>query len=374
VGRVPVQIATDPPEDRRQGIRPPELYELNSYPLASLADVEPAKATDVLLALLARPNIASRRPVFRQYDQQVLGNTVVQPGGDAAVVRIAGTDMGIAIKTDCNARLCYLDPYVGAAAAVAEAARNVVCTGATPVAVTDCLNFGNPEKPEVYYTLEQAVRGIAEACGEFDTPVVSGNVSLYNESGGRPIYPTPVIGMLGIIDDVTAALRAGFSVPGAAVVLLGAPVEQAAATLAGSEYLESVHGLVAGLPAIDLAAESRLQKLILGLHADGILLSAHDCSEGGLAVALVEACLPNGTGFTGEVAIDGRLDAALFGEAQGRVIVSLHEGDVPRVRETAARAGVAAVTLGHVVGDATFTLGPVKVRVDDLRQAYETPL
>ncbi|MCA9846030.1 MAG: phosphoribosylformylglycinamidine synthase subunit PurL, partial [Dehalococcoidia bacterium] len=245
VGRVPVAIATEPPEYRRKGVRPAELQALNNYDLGSLPDVSPDGATDALLQLLNRPNIASRRPVYRQYDQQVLGNTVVQPGCDAAVVRIAGTDSGFAVKTDCNSRLCYLDPYVGAAAAVAESARNVVCTGATPVAVTDCLNFGDPEKPEVYYQLEQAIRGIAEACSEFDTPVVSGNVSLFNESGGRPVYPTPVIGMLGLIDDVHTAMNCAFSLPGADVWLLGAGVEQPATALAGSEYLEMAHDLVA---------------------------------------------------------------------------------------------------------------------------------
>ncbi|MCA9854242.1 MAG: phosphoribosylformylglycinamidine synthase subunit PurL, partial [Dehalococcoidia bacterium] len=313
VGRVPVAIATEPPEYRRKGVRPAELQALNNYDLGSLPDVSPDGATDALLQLLNRPNIASRRPVYRQYDQQVLGNTVVQPGCDAAVVRIAGTDSGFAVKTDCNSRLCYLDPYVGAAAAVAESARNVVCTGATPVAVTDCLNFGDPEKPEVYYQLEQAIRGIAEACSEFDTPVVSGNVSLFNESGGRPVYPTPVIGMLGLIDDVHTAMNCAFSLPGADVWLLGAGVEQPATALAGSEYLEMAHDLVAGLPVVDLTAESRLQRLVLAAHSEGLLLSAHDCSDGGLAVALVESALAGECGFHGDISIDGRLDAALFG-------------------------------------------------------------
>ncbi|MEP7216640.1 MAG: phosphoribosylformylglycinamidine synthase subunit PurL, partial [Anaerolineaceae bacterium] len=195
VARVPVFIATEPPTYMRNGVRPPELFGLNTFSLESLSDVAPEEASAALLSLLARPNIASKRGVFRQYDHQVLNNTVVPPGGDAAVLRIPGTTRGIALTTDCNGRMVYLDPYAGAAIAVAEAARNIVCTGATPVAVTDCLNFGNPEKLEVYYTLNQAVRGISEACSVFDTPVVSGNVSLYNETRGRPIYPTPVIGM-----------------------------------------------------------------------------------------------------------------------------------------------------------------------------------
>ena len=374
VGRVPVAIATEPPEYRRKGVRPAELQALNNYDLGSLPDVSPDDATDALLQLLNRPNIASRRPVYRQYDQQVLGNTVVQPGCDAAVVRIAGTDSGFAVKTDCNSRLCYLDPYVGAAAAVAESARNVVCTGATPVAVTDCLNFGDPEKPEVYYQLEQAIRGIAEACSEFDTPVVSGNVSLFNESGGRPVFPTPVIGMLGLIDDVHTAMNCAFSLPGADVWLLGAGVEQPATALAGSEYVEMAHDLVAGLPVVDLTAESRLQRLVLAAHSEGLLLSAHDCSDGGLAVALVESALAGECGFHGDISIDGRLDAALFGEAQARIVVSARPEAAARLDALARQNQVPLTRLGAVVEGDGFSIGPVQSPLGPLRDAYETGL
>ena len=374
VGRVPVAIATEPPEYRRKGVRPAELQALNNYDLGSLPDVSPDNATGALLQLLNRPNIASRRPVYRQYDQQVLGNTVVQPGCDAAVVRIAGTDSGFAVKTDCNSRLCYLDPYVGAAAAVAESARNVVCTGATPVAVTDCLNFGDPEKPEVYYQLEQAIRGIAEACSEFDTPVVSGNVSLFNESGGRPVFPTPVIGMLGLIDDVHTAMNCAFSLPGADVWLLGAGVEQPATALAGSEYLEMAHDLVAGLPVVDLTAESRLQRLVLAAHSEGLLLSAHDCSDGGLAVALVESALAGECGFHGDISIDGRLDAALFGEAQARIVVSARPEAAARLDALARQNQVPLTRLGAVVEGDGFSIGPVQSPLGPLRDAYETGL
>jgi phosphoribosylformylglycinamidine synthase len=240
------------------------------------------------------------------------------------------------------------------------------------VAVTDCLNFGNPEKLEVYYTLEQAVRGIAEACSEFDTPVVSGNVSLYNESAGRPVYPTPVIGMLGLIDDVHTALRSGFEVPGAEVWLLGATVEQAPATLAGSEYLEMAHDLVAGLPSIDLAAEARLQRLVLALHAEGRLLSAHDCSEGGLLVSLVESALGGRYGFEGEVALDGRLDATLFGEAQGRVLVSARPDAASRIEALARQHAMPCVRLGTVAANDGFSFGPIQVALGPLAEAYES--
>ncbi len=378
VGRVPVELATDPPQYRRQGVRPPELRELNEFNPASLPDLAPSEASAALLSMLARPNITSKRGIFRQYDQQVLANTVVAPGGDAAVLRVWGTNHGIAVTTDCNARLCYLDPYTGGAAAVAEAARNIVCTGATPVAVTDCLNFGNPEKLEVYYTLSQAVHGIAEACSVFSTPVVSGNVSLFNETAGRPVYPTPVIGMLGVLDDVSKHLRAAFDRPGAPVWLLVATVRQPAQSLAGSEYLEARHGLVAGLPRVDLAAELRLQQLVLQLNTEGILLSAHDCAEGGLAVTLAESAILGNQAFEGDVAIDGRLDASLFGEAQGRIVVSLvpdvfrQAGAAPRLTDLATELGVPAVRLGRTVEGDRFSLGPIDSTVTALRDAYET--
>ncbi len=376
--RVPVELATDPPQYVREGVRPPELAELNAFDLSSLPDIERASATAVLLRLLARPNIASKRGVFRTYDQQVLNNTVVPPGGDGAVLRVWGTDRGIALKTDCNARYCYLDPYAGAAIAVAECARNIVSTGATPVAVTDCLNFGNPEKPGVYYQLSQAVHGIAEACSVFDTPVVSGNVSLYNETAGRPVYPTPVIGMLGILDDVSKHLRAGFTRPDADVWLLGAPVEQPPSSLAGSEYLEAEHGRVAGLPTVDLQAERRLQQLILRLNSEGLLLSAHDCSDGGLAVTLAECGILGDTGFEGRVDISGRLDAILFGEAQGRILVSSQPdsfrqgGGAARIQDLARDLGVPATRVGRTVPGSAFSFGPLFTDIRALREAYES--
>ncbi len=380
VARVPVDIATDPPQYRRQGTRPAELEPLNAFDPGALPDLEPAAATETLLRMLARPNIASRRGVFRQYDHQVLGNTVVPPGGDAAVLRVPGTGRGIAVTTDCNARLVYLDPYTGGAIAVAEAARNVVCTGAQPVAVTDCLNFGNPERPDVYYTLEHAIRGIAEACLQLGTPVVSGNVSLYNEAGGRPVYPTPIIGMLGLLDDVSHHLRAGFEGPDCQVVLLGAGLEQPAATLGGSEYLEAEHGRVAGMPAIDLALEQRLHQLVLRAHAEGLLLSAHDCSEGGLAVALAEGCILGGFGLDGAPDLPGRLDAALFGEAQSRIVVTIaadvfrQGGGLARLRDLGDELGVPVTFLGRTTREPRFRFGPVDLPVDELRRAYEALL
>ncbi len=378
VARVPVDIATDPPQYRRQGTRPAELMALNAFDPGRLPDITSGEATGVLLKLLSRPNIASKRGVFRQYDHQVLNNTVVSPGGDAAVLRVPGTSKGIAVSTDCNGRLCYLDAYAGGAIAVAEAARNVVCTGATPVAVTDCLNFGNPEKLDVYYTLEHAVRGIAEACLQFDTPVVSGNVSLYNETAGRPVYPTPVIGLLGILDDVNRHLRAGFQGPDCQVFLLGGGLEQPPSTLGASEYLEALHGVVAGMPVVDLAAEKRLQQLVLRAHAEGLLVSAHDCSDGGLAVALGECAILGDQGFEGDAQLPGRLDAGLFGEAQGRILVSIASdtfrqgGGAARLHDLANELGVQITRLGRTVPGDTFSFGPLRSSLTALRQAYES--
>jgi phosphoribosylformylglycinamidine synthase subunit PurL len=372
VARVPYEIATEPPQYRREGIRPAELAALNAFDIASLPDCAPDEATALLLKLLARPNITSRRSVFRTYDTQVLNGTVLGPGGDAGVLRVMGTNKGVALTTDCSGRLCYLDPYTGGAIAVAEAARNIVCTGATPIAVTDCLNFGNPEKLDVYYTLEQAVRGIAEACSTFSTPVVSGNVSLFNESSGRAIYPTPVIGMMGLLDDVSTRIVAGFGGADAPVYLLGADLIQAAVTLAGSEYLEAVHGRVAGLPSVDLQAEYRLQRLMLKAHEEGLLLSAHDCSDGGLAVTIAESAILGDNGFVGEASVDGRLDAVLFGEAQGRIVVSVAQAAASRLEVLAAEHGVACTRLGRTVNAGEFTFGPVETDVTRLRAAYET--
>ncbi|MEO9256376.1 MAG: AIR synthase-related protein, partial [Tepidiformaceae bacterium] len=240
------------------------------------------------------------------------------------------------------------------------------------------LNFGNPEKLDVYYQLNQAVRGISEACSLFGTPVVSGNVSLFNESHGRAIYPTPVIGMLGVLDDVSKSLRAGFSVPNCPVYLLGAQPRQEASTLAGSEYLEAAHNRVAGLPSVDLEAEYRLQRFLLQLHAEGLVVSAHDCSDGGLAVTLAESAVLGTTGFTGSVTFDGRLDAGLFGEAQGRIVVSIvpdtfrQGGGAARLEDLAGAAQVPYARLGQTTDSGTFTIGPIATTVAQLTEAYET--
>ncbi|HEY8468892.1 MAG TPA: phosphoribosylformylglycinamidine synthase subunit PurL [Longimicrobiales bacterium] len=348
----------------REGVESEDVQRLRAFdPL----ELEPSRAIEnpsaVLLRLLASPNIASKRWVHEQYDTTVRSSTVIAPGGDAGVLRVRGTRKGIAATVDCNGRYVFLNPRRGAMIAVAEAARNLVCVGARPRAVTDNLNFGNPLKPEVYHQMREAIAGIAEACRAFETPVVSGNVSLYNESPSGAIYPTPVIGMVGVLDDVERHVRAGFREPGDAIVLLG----RNTAELGGSEYLKLIHGLVAGdAPAVDLAAEKALQEAVLELAGAGLLRSAHDCAEGGLVVCLAESALADPERPLGvDVVLEDDLPPAalLFGEAQGRVVVSCAPADVPRVIEVAERHGVPAARIG-TVGD---VYGSFVVRGPDTR-------
>ena len=256
--------------------------------------------------------------------------------------------------------------------AVAEAARNVVCAGAQPVAVTDCLNFGNPERPQIYYQMQEVIRGISDACSELGTPVISGNVSLYNETGARAVYPTPVIGMLGILDDVTRYCRMAFANDGDEVFIVGALLEQPAASLAGSEYLKEIHGLMGGRLTMDLGLEARLHRAILALIRQRIATAAHDCSDGGLAVTLAEMCLAGGKGLDASGADLGlRLDAALFGEAQSRVIVTTRPGERGAIDQIARAGDIPFARIGRVTAESHYRLGPTDLSLNELRDAYE---
>ncbi|MFQ5879415.1 MAG: AIR synthase-related protein, partial [Dehalococcoidia bacterium] len=370
VACLPIDILTDPPLYTRQPRRPPELDQLQSTNLSALPDVQDPSAA--LLRLMAFPNLSSRGWIYHQYDHHLFTNTVISPGGDAALLRIKGTSKAIALTTDGNGRYCYLDPYQGGAIAVAEAARNVVCTGATPIAVTDCLNFGNPQRPEIYYQMEQVIRGIAAACQKLGVPVVSGNVSLYNETQGQAVYPTPVIGMLGLLEDVSHRCAPAFQREGDAVFLLGAGLEAPASTLGGSEYLKEVHGLAAGRPHIDLDTEVRTQQACLAAIAEGLLSSCHDCADGGLAVALAEACIASGLGLDASgLRISGRLDAALFGEAQSRFVVSCRSEAGRRLETLAEAHDIPIAYLGQVKGR-RLVIGPyIDATVTELRRVYE---
>ena len=351
-GEAPVRLLTDPPLYRLQGERPGWLDAAQGHDLSGLP-LPDGGAGDALLSLLASPNIASKRWVYRQYDHQVQTNTVQPPGADAAVIRIRGTRRAIAVSTDGNGRYCYLDPYAGGQIAVAEACRNVSCAGAEPIALTDCLNFGNPEKPETYYQLERCIEGMAAASRALGAPVVSGNVSLYNETMGQDIWPTPIIGALGLLDDVSRNAGIAFAGPGRLVALLGADEARSDPNdLAGSEYLHVVHGLTAGRPRIDLDLEVAVQRACRRLVREGVVESAHDCSDGGLAVALAECCIAGGVGFRGEFAVPERWDAALFGERQSRIIVSLPPNREPELRRICAEEGAPWVSLGRTGGDA----------------------
>jgi phosphoribosylformylglycinamidine synthase II len=350
-------------------VRPSYLDEVQQLDHAALPQPDDLDAT--FLEVLASPNIASRAPIFGRYDHMVGTNTVVQPGGDAAVLRIKGTERGIALTTDGNGRLCYLDPREGGRIAVAEAARNVSCVGAAPIALTDCLNMGSPEEPDSYFQLAQVIDGMAEACRTFGVPVVSGNVSLYNESDGKAIWPTPVVGMLGLLDQLDRRCDIGFGQPGDVIALLG----QTQADLSGSEYLHIVHGRTAGRPRIDLDEELRLQALVREAIGDGLLASAHDCSDGGLAVTLAESAFRSDIGIDcAEVPTDGlRADMALFAETQSRIVVSVAPADWSALQERAAVADIACARLG-VVGGKRLRIGPVDVGLDEARDAWATGL
>ncbi|HLE79664.1 MAG TPA: AIR synthase related protein, partial [Dehalococcoidia bacterium] len=379
----PASTIAENPVYHRESRRPAYLDELQAMDLAGLP--EPADYGRVLLKLLASPNIASKEYVYRQYDHQVLTNTLVVPGaGDAAVLRVKGTSKAIALTTDGNSRYCYLEPYAGGAIAVAEAARNLVCTGAQPLAITNCLNFGNPEKPEIFYGMEQCVKGMADACQVLDTPVVSGNVSLYNETEGEPIYPTPVVGMVGLLDDADRRCTASFKEEGDMVVLLSAG--DADSGLGGSEYLWLEHGLIAGRPSIDLEAEKRVQGYCIKAIRSRIIKSAHDCSEGGLAVALAECSILGGLGFQGDLPDDwlpenrrpeGRarwLDALLFGEGQSRIVLSLEATSLASLQKMARDHGVSLEVLGVVGGDRFVLKGLIDLPVGSLSDAWRNAL
>lgn len=346
VAEVPVGLLTSPPLYRRKGKKPSWLTRRQELNLSSLPDLQPNDLPSALLKLLSSPNIASKEWVYRQYDHQVGINTVIPPGADAAVLRIKGLNKGIALTTDGNGRYSFLDPYLGGAAAVAEAARNLACVGAEPLAITDCLNLGNPENPEIYWQLERTIRGMARACKFLDIPVISGNVSLYNETRGQAIYPTPVVGMAGLLEDLRFRCTPEFKEAGDMVFLLGG-----GGGLGGSEYLERIHGLVAGIPRVDLELEKRVQRCLLRAIREGVIKSAHDVSDGGLLVTLAECCIAGGWGFHGKLEILGRMDETLFGEGGSRVVVSLEPKRTGELEKLASESGVQLRELGTVGGE-----------------------
>ena len=358
-GKVVAEIANtflvdEAPVYDRPTKRPAYIDEIRALDVSSLRAVPPQEA---LLRLLASPTIASKRWAYRQYDTMVRTNTIAEAGLSAGVVRVKGTDRALAIATDGNGRYCYLNPRRGAMLAVAEAARNVACAGGVPIAATNCLNFGNPERPEIMWQLVEAVEGIADACRALDIPITGGNVSLYNETDGKAIYPTPIIGVVGLIDDASRVLTRAFRGSGDAVILLGEDHGE----LGGSEYLRIIHGLVRGdAPALDLEREGALLKLVTEAAAAGLLRSAHDCSDGGIAVTLAESCFDTG-GIGATVALEAPSTApstpskdpsipSLFSESASRIVVSVSAPHEEDVMGRARAAGVPAHRIGTTGG------------------------
>ena len=369
VAEVPARsLAEEGPEYRRPMETPRWLDDVNEDDPTYLAP--PIGPGESLLRLLGSPNVASKRWVFEQYDSVVGGSTVAGPGGDASVVRIEGTLKAVALSTDGNGRYGYLDPFLGGAHAVAEAARNVACAGARPLAVTNCLNFGNPERPEVMWAFAETVRGMGEACRRLGTPVTGGNVSFYNESGHSAIFPTPVVGMLGLLEDYRLMVRSAFE-PGGVVYVLGETFPE----LGGSEYSEAVLGRHSGRPpGLDLDREARLVALLVQAAGADLLVSAHDCSDGGLAVALAESAISGDCGFAVEVPGDLPLHVALFSESASRAVVSARPQDVSALEALAAEHEVPFARLGETGGPRMVFAGAFELGVAEAQEAYELAL
>ena len=383
VGSVPAGYLADAPVYEREVIRPAYLDEIPKLNFNKLP--QPDDYNEVLLRTLSHPNLCSRRSIYTQYDHQVGTDTVVLPGADAAVMRIKGTKLGFAITTDGRGRHCYLDPRGGGAATVAEAYRNLSCVGAEPVAVTDCLNFGSPEKREGYYQLAECIEGMSEACEALGTPVVSGNVSLYNETERGAIYPTPVVGMVGVFEDVSRHATPGFKREGDLVIVLGGgKTDPNISPLAGSEYLSIFHGELGRAPArLDIKEEKRAGEFVRHLIHTGLVDTAHDLSGGGLAVALAEMSLIGGIGvdFYHAEALDrrtGYVKERLFGESHGGYIVAVPEERWEEMQR-ALLGGTEHGSFGYdqfaTTGGDRFEIGDlIDVSVDDLRNAYERDL
>ena len=354
VAEVPARALTDEaPVYRRPTKEPTWQRTVQQLNIAALGEVpSPRAAFDMLIA---SPVIASKRWAYRQYDHSVGTNTIAQPGLSAAIARVKGTNRALAVSVDCSGRFCYLDPYRGAMLALAESARNVACAGGEPIGATNNLNFGNPERPEIMWQFAEAVRGIGDACRALQIPITGGNVSLYNETDGEAIYPTPVLGVVGLLDDATKTMTRTFKRSGARVVLLGDNQGE----LGGSEFLACAFAKVEGVPpSLDLVREQVLQRFVIRAIRDGLIESAHDCSEGGLAITLAECCFDTGNiGVTASlpgvanVPEGMRANATLFGESASRIVVSTTDDKVGALLAAARDAGVPASDIGRTGGE-----------------------
>ncbi len=356
------------PVYHRETKEPSYLKNIREFDFTSLP--EPEDITETFLKVFSSPNIVSKRWVYEQYDSMVRTNTIVGPGCDAAVIQIKDTNKALAVKTDCNGRYVYLNPEEGTKIAVAESARNIVCSGGVPLGITNCLNFGNPYKPEVYWQFTKAIKGMGDACRFFETPVTGGNVSFYNESPLSAVYPTPTIGMVGLIEDLKTVTTSFFKDPGALIYLLGEDYEE----LGGSEYLKIIHGKVKGdSPHIDLTVEKRLHNSILGLIQKHIIRSAHDVSEGGIISALAECCIMNNENKIGaeiSIPVKTRIDFSFFSESQSRVIVSIHEGSKELFEKFLQEKQQKFMLIGKTGGSSLIVNNIMEIDVDKLADIY----
>jgi phosphoribosylformylglycinamidine synthase len=373
VARIPavsLVLGGDAPVYTREQRRPAYL-DVTQRPVDDGGHIDAQQCTDALKRLLASPTIASKRWVYEQYDSQVGDNTVMRSGGDAAILRIKELPgKAVAVTTDCNSRYVYLNPYRGGAMAVAEAARNCVCVGAEPVAITNCLNFGNPYDPEVYYQFAEAIRGMGDMCRALNTPVTGGNVSFHNESQQHAVFPTPTIGMLGLIDDVSTVIGNSFRTAGEQIIMIG----WHRAELGGSEYLKVVNGTIIGdAPSFEIDQEVRLQRVVLSAIRSGLVTAAHDCSEGGLMVALAEMTFGNGIGAVCTVPFTHHV-ADIFGEAQSRILVSVPPQHVEALVAACAAADVPTTVLGITAGDRLEVADLVSIPVAELAAIHDTSL
>jgi phosphoribosylformylglycinamidine synthase len=376
VADVPAQslvLGGGAPVYTRESKEPEYLKETRSFDPAGIP--VPGDLNGVLLRLLRSPNITSKRWVYEQYDSMVRTNNMTLTQSDAALSYVKGTDKALALTTDCNGRYVYLNPKRGAMIAVAEAARNIVCSGGLPLAITNCLNFGNPYKPEIYWQFKEAVAGMGEACRAFDTPVTGGNVSFYNESPLAGVYPTPVIGMVGLVEKLEHATTACFKKEDDIIFLLG----ETRGHVGGSEYLSVIHSNIAGeAPEIDLMAEKNLHAACLEGIRKGIIQSAHDCSEGGLAVALAESCvIREGDPLGATVRLNEeslRPDFLLFGEDQGRILVSLLPEQESELRHICRAHDVPVKMIGTVGGDSLVISDWISLSCREVGEAFHKAL
>lgn len=370
VADIPISlISEEAPVYQRPISEPGYIKEINKEPVSDIP--VPQNLENVFLSILSSPTVASKRWIYEQYDHMVRTDTVTLPGSDAAVIRVKGTTKAVAMTVNCNSRFCYLDPYAGTGIAVAECARNLACSGAEPVAVTDCLNFGSPENPGVMWQFKRSIEGMADAVTKLNTPVVSGNVSFYNETEGKAVYPTPTIGMVGIIPDTEKRLTQWFHDEGDIIVLLG----ETTVEFGGSEYMQVVHGVCTGTPpALDLEAESGLIRALLEASGGGIIKSAHDLSEGGLAVSLAESCFTPKGHFGIQVTLPDtiRKDALLFSESQARAVISLDNRNLNSLEEIVQKHGVPMAVIGNVEGGRFHIEGMIDIPAAEACKAWES--